>query len=178
MAYLCEPSKVIIEIISGICELNTKEPARFTTSLSVSIAASRTSYGSHETKQVEINLIWSAFIQIYKDSLSGTSLNSWKHHMVFITNFWKLVRWIFCLGGKILTPVSQRLEVISEWWPVANRTRGTFWSGRVKYELRKLNKCVDLIKCSLTFTNEPGIKNYQNPHVEPTCTAFHRDALK
>lgn len=129
---------------------------------------SLTNSGCIVTDQVRINLIWSAFIKIDADFLSGMSFNSWKHHMVFITIFKNYSLVTFCLGGKILTPVPRRLGVISECWPVANESWGTFWSGQVKYEFRKLSKCVDLIKCSLTFTNEHELTDTQKPHVEPT----------
>lgn len=86
----------------------------------------------------------------------------------YLLQFSKISLVTFCLGGKILTPVPRRLGVISECWPVANESWGTFWSGQVKYEFRKLSKCVDLIKCSLTFTNEHELTDTQKPHVEPT----------
>lgn len=129
---------------------------------------SLTSSGRIVRDQVRINLIWSAFIKIDADFHSGMSFNLWKHHMVFITIFQKLVWSPFVWGGKILTPVPRRLGVISKCWPVANEPWGTFWSGQVKYEFRKLSKCMDLIKCSLTFTNEHELRDTQKPHVELT----------
>lgn len=79
----------------------------------------------------------------------------------YLLQFSKISLVTFCLGGKILTPVPRRLGVISECWSVANESWGTFWSGQVKYEFRKLSKCVDLIKCSLTFTNEHELTDTQ-----------------
>lgn len=65
---------------------------------------SLTNSGRIVTDQVRINLIWSAFIKIDADFLSGMSFNSWKHHMVFITIFQKLVWSPFVWGVKYWHP--------------------------------------------------------------------------